>query len=176
MTGDMDRNDAGLWRRWRDGTETAENAVAEPDAMSLAAYAENRLGRDGIDPGFDSEISEIEAWLADRPEALDDLIEARVSADMGTLAAPSDITNRAMALIVGSQSGVVILRPRSRVRTALAWSSVAASLVAATIVGFAVGMDDWLSLIGGSQAQAYDQDLTGPSTPLLGGSEEDGAT
>jgi len=172
MSDGLNRNDAALWRRWRDGADSAGDAVAEPDALLLAAYAENRLGRAGVDPEFDNEISMIEAWLLRGSGAFDDILEARQATAEPAGPVSSAVLDRAMALIADPQPGVVILRPRrSRIRVAM----VAASLVAASLVGFAVGMDDWLSLVGASQTQAYDQELLGPSTPLLGG-EEDSAT
>lgn len=171
MTQGLDRNDATLWRRWQDGSEAADQAVAEPDVLLLAAYAENRLGRAGTDPEFDSEISAIEAWLATYSDAVDDVLEARRSATAPAALAGAATLNCAMALIAAPQPGVVILRPRrGNVRVVV----VAASLLAASVVGFAIGMDDWLSLVGGSQAQASDQELLGPSSPLLG--DEDSAT
>ena len=61
------------------GRRTGSSGASEPnpDALPLAAYAENRLGRAGTDPETDSEISAIEAWLRDHSEAVADIVAAR---------------------------------------------------------------------------------------------------
>ena len=56
--GDEDRE---LWRRWRALGEVAP----APDAMTLAAYAEQRLG--------ESEAASVEDWLATNPTAWSEL-------------------------------------------------------------------------------------------------------
>ncbi len=81
MSGGNEFNEAALWRRWRDGQAEAGKAAAEPDALILAAYAEHRLGRRGTDPETDPAIAAVEAWLVDNPDALDDILAARSTAD-----------------------------------------------------------------------------------------------
>lgn len=55
---------------WRDARSMLA-APPEPDAMSLAAYAERRSGR--------TEIAAVEAWLAHNPERWDDIRAARAT-------------------------------------------------------------------------------------------------
>jgi hypothetical protein len=170
MSGGNEFNEAASWRRWRDSKAVAGDAAAEPDALTLAAYAENRLGRPGADPETDPVIAAVEAWLVDHPEALDDIVTARAGAED---AASDPLIARAQALIARPEGNVAVLRPRPAWRNAVAWSSVAASLVAAVLIGFQLGNDDVVDLTDTSQNPAVEQVLIGSPGVILAGDDED---
>ena len=149
----VETQDRRLWQRWRSLGETSR--AAEPDALLLAAYAEGRLS--------EGEGEAVEAWLTAMPEALGDLIAAR-GADRPR---PVDerILARASALVSGAAApaGAEILpfRPRAsqrlpQWRTALAWSSIAASLLCASLIGFSMGSDAYANLSGTQAADTAD--------------------
>jgi hypothetical protein len=142
--------DRQLWQRWRALGETSR--TAEPDALSIAAYAEGRLS--------ESEAEPIEAWLAASPEAVDDIVAARAYEQRPPRVAFEHVLAHACELIPGTASTpavaetatATILPFRRRLapqwRTALAWSSVAASLVCASMVGFSMGSAAYTNLSG----------------------------
>src|SRR5215471_15573237 len=83
---------------------------------------------------------EVEAWLALHPEAIEDVLAAADSkADV--LAAVSE--------------------------AAVARVGVAASLLVASLVGFALGTDAYTSLINGDQSTALSQDLFDPPSGVF---------
>jgi negative regulator of sigma E activity len=140
----------------------------------VAAYAESRLGTAGGDPETDPAIIAVEAWLAHRPEALDDLVAARQT---DTAAAASEaVIARAQALIVPRAANIVPFRaPRPAWRSAVTWTGIAASLMAASLVGFTIGADEWLNLSDSGQNPVLEQALNGPpATILTTGDEEEG--
>lgn len=168
-------NQAALWRRWRDGKAEAGDAAAEPDALILAAYAENRLGRPGIDPEADPAIAAVEAWLAENPAALDDIAAAQSEAaqsEADNLASDALIA-RAQALIAQPGGNVMALRPRRAWRSAMAWSSIAASLVVAILIGFQLGNDNVVDLTDTSQNPAVEQVLIGSPGVILAADDEE---
>lgn len=173
MSGGKEFTEAALWRRWRDGADAAGETAAEPDALALAAYAEHRLGRPGADPEADPAIAAVEAWLAGDPARWDDIVAARLLADP-----PADavLIARAQALIARPEGNVVTLsRPFRDWRNTVAWSSVAASLIAAVLIGFSLGNNGVVELSGFGQTQAQDQPLIGaPSAFLATDDEESG--
>lgn len=149
--------DRALWRRWQ---ASEMKKTCTPDALALAAYAEGHLG--------EAEAGTVEDWLAAHPEILADIQTARALAPL-----PSDGTYevavaRACALVADDDTApetgnVVPFRRVARSwRDALAWSSVAASLVAASLVGFSMGSDASQSLW-----HAQTQVTTGASADLL---------
>src|SRR5258708_17059218 len=72
MAGPRDRTDeAALWRRWRSASALVDAGV-EPDALLLAAYAEDRLPDEAADA--------IENWLAVHPDMVSDVLAARRTA------------------------------------------------------------------------------------------------
>jgi len=176
MSGGNEFTEAAIWRRWRDGQAEAGRTAAEPDALTLAAYAAGRL-RLG-DPETDPALAAIEAWLAEHPDSLDDIVAARAARDDGIFddAAAATIA-RAQSLIVQPQANIVPLR-RAGWRGAVAWSGIAASLIAASLVGFSIGTDDGLATGGSSQGQVQllEQALIGPSAPILTADDEDSGT
>lgn len=172
MSGGNEFNDAALWRRWRESQAGAGEAAAEPDTLTLAAYAENRLGRPGIDPETDAAIAAVEAWLVDRPEVLDDVVAARSASEV---AAEVALVVRAQTLVAKTEGNVVSLRPARRDwRHAVAWSGIAASMILAVLIGFQLGNEDAFDLDSG-QTTVADQALIGsPGTILTTDDEETG--
>lgn len=172
MSGGNEFTEAALWRRWRDGAEAAGEAAAEPDALALAAYAERRLGRPGADPEADPAVVAIEAWLAAHPDRFEDIVAARNLADP-----PADavLVGRAQALIARPEGKVVTLaRPRRNWRDAVAWSSIAASLIAAVLIGFSLGDNGVVELSGFGTSQVQEQPLIGAQGTLLATDDEAG--
>jgi hypothetical protein len=171
MSGGNEFHEAALWRRWRDAQAGAGEAAAEPDALTLAAYAEDRLGRPGSDPEIDPAIAAVEAWLLDRPEALDDLVAARAAQESDADAA---LIARSQSLIARPSGNVVALRPaRPAWQNAMAWSGIAASLVAAVLIGFSFGTDEAVDLSDAAQTPVLEQALTGPASIILAPDDED---
>ena len=153
MVGMGDRDEKALWRRW---AVRGSAAIPAPDALGLAAYAEGRLSEAAAEP--------IEQWLAAHPAALDDIFAdiaaARAAADSAMPAADAAVIAAACALVPGAVGNVVPLRrPMPAWRNALAWSSVAASLLAASLVGFAMGSDAYEHLSSTQSAEASSTDM-----------------
>ena len=158
----VEARDRRLWQRWR--ALGADSRAAEPDAMLLAAYAEGRLS--------EGEAEAVEAWLAVTPEALGDVVAARSPGQPQ----PVDLRmiEKAGALVAGAAAPaagakIVPFRPRSlrllpQWRTALTWSSIAASLLCASLVGFSMGSEAYASLSG---TQAADTTVEGLGAPSL---------
>jgi ferric-dicitrate binding protein FerR (iron transport regulator) len=115
---------AALWARYRAGLAP----VAAPDALLLAAYAENRLG--------EAETARVESWLARHPEHIAGLLAARAAAMQAALplGRPEEI-RAARALVQPSRGGT----PRQLLR-GIAWSSVAAGLLIACLIGYEAGV------------------------------------
>jgi hypothetical protein len=181
MSGGINQGDAALWRRWQLAAagETAAGATplaAEPEASILAAYAEYRLPGFEGDAEADATLRAVEAWLSSNPDTLGDVLAARgVMAETETVSAAA--IDRAMRLVVDAEDGAISLSPRrGGWRRSVAWGGIAAGLVAASIVGFSVGLDDVLSLASAGKVQSMDQELLGPPGALLGGLNEDSAT
>lgn len=137
--------DRRLWQRWRALGE--KSRVAEPDALLLAAYAEGRLS--------EAQAEAVEAWLATTPDVLADVIAARANDRPRPVS--EHMLASASALVPGpaAPAGAEILpfQPRKpqlppRWRTALAWSSIAASLLCASLIGFSMGSDAYVNLSG----------------------------
>jgi anti-sigma factor RsiW len=155
--------DRRLWQRWQALGE--ESRVAEPDAMLLAAYAEGRLD--------ETEAETVEAWLAATPEAVSDVIAARSTYRRPPRAVYEHILGKASDLVPGAATpaGAEILpfRPRRshrlpQWRAALAWSSIAASLLCASLVGFSMGSDAYMNLAGASAGDSAASDGLGTTS------------
>lgn len=136
--GDGD-NDRGLWQRWR---HLAASEVPAPNALTLAAYAEGRLSEE--------EAESVENWLATYPEALTEVLAARAVPQSPEIA-PERLIEAASALVPEKlgENVVLLRRPAHGApqwRNAIAWSSVAASLIAASFVGFSLGSDAYQKL------------------------------
>lgn len=173
MAGSGDKAaDAALWRRWR-LEPRPETGGEEPDSLVLAAYAEGRLG--------EAEQEIIEAWLADHPEMLDDVLASRAAAETPLPAASERVTARATALVAApSQDGATVVpfqprRPQSRPawRTAAAWGGLAASLLLTSMVGFGIGDNAYLSLVRQPTAfESVAHELWDPPSALFDPVEE----
>jgi anti-sigma factor RsiW len=162
--------DRRLWRRWQALGEDSR-AVAEPDPLLLAAYAEGRLS--------EAEAEPVEAWLAATPDALSDIIAARTTYQRPPRMVFEHVLETASELVPGETlalvpegAGADILpfRPKKRSphlrpqwRTAIAWSSVAASLLCASLVGFSMGSDAYANLSGSQTAESVAPDGFGAS-------------
>ena len=172
MSGGSEFNEAAMWRRWRDGTAAEGKIAAEPDALSLAAYAENRLTRPGIDPEIDPATAAVEAWLADHPDALEDIAAARSASEDEGLASAALIA-RAAGLIAQPDANVVALRPARTWRDTVAWSGIAASLLAAILIGFQLGNAGIVDLSDNGQNPVVEQVLIGSPGTILSTDDED---
>ncbi|HVA14846.1 MAG TPA: hypothetical protein VNF99_16490 [Stellaceae bacterium] len=136
--------DRRLWQRWQ--ALGGASRAAEPDALSLAAYAEGRL--------TEAEAEAVETWLAAAPEALADIVAARAINQRPPRLVYRHVIANACNLVPGAAAP----RPSAKIvpfgrrmpqwRTALAWSSVAASLIGASMVGFSMGSDVYANLSG----------------------------
>jgi hypothetical protein len=172
MAGPGDRMDeAALWRRWRSASALVNAAGAEPDALLLAAYAENRLPEQAAEA--------VEDWLADHPETASDVLAARRVAHAETPAASPAVMARAASLVAAGEAQVVTFRrPPSRMaswRAAAMWSGMAASLVVTSLIGFTLGNSAYVSLVGGG-SPAFGQELFDPPTGLFNSLDEEPST
>ncbi len=154
--------DRRLWQRWQALGETSR--AAEPDALTLAAYAEGRLS--------EAEAAPVEAWLAAMPEALSDIVAAR-SADRHP---PQEVNERllrkACELVPGASAPasaeILPFRPRRLppLRAAIAWSGIAASILCTSLVGFSMGSDAYASLAGTPTVDSASVDALGTPPSL----------
>jgi hypothetical protein len=157
---------AALWRRWCEAAATAgEPTAAEPDALTLAAYAEDRLSAEGVEA--------VEDWLALNPQVAGDILAARRAETPASAAAPEAVIARAAALVGG---GAQILPFRAQTarpswRNAIAWGAMAASILIASLVGFAMGNNTYATLIDGSSV-SLSQELLDPPTGLFNADED----
>jgi hypothetical protein len=173
MPGGNEFNDAALWRRWREGDASPGEAAAEPDALILAAYAENRLGRPGIDPENDPAIAAVEAWFVDCPEALDDVVAAR-SPNAGP--AREALVARAQSLIAQPDEKVwplPLVSARPSWRSAATWSGIAASMVVAVLIGFQLSRYNIMDLPDSGQNPTVEQAAIGTPGTILATDDED---
>jgi hypothetical protein len=169
MAGPSDRTDeAALWRRWRSASALVNAAGAEPNALLLAAYAENRLAEEAAEA--------IENWLADHPETVSEVLAARAMQRAEIPVASPVVMARAMALVAAGNAQVLAFRrPAGRVaswRSAAMWSGMAASLVVTSLIGFTLGNSAYLSLVGVA-SPALGQELFDPPTGLFNSLDED---
>jgi hypothetical protein len=173
MPGGKEFGDAALWRRWREGQAASGEAAAEPDALVLAAYAENRLGRPGIDPEDDPAIAAVEAWFVDCPAALDDVVAARSSVAGSASAA---LVARAQSLIAQPDEKVwplPLVSARPSWRSAAAWSGIAASMIVAVLIGFQLGRYNIMDLPDSGQNPSIEQAVIGTPGTILATDDED---
>src|SRR6202035_829547 len=126
--------DRALWQR----SVTAETVEDETERfLDLAGFADGRL-----DPEERDRVAE---RLARDPEATADIAAARALASGGE-ALPAPIVERACALVAEPELGRVIpfpgLRLSSPTLTGIArWASLAAAVLVASWLGFALGTD-----------------------------------
>ncbi len=142
MSGPGDRaEELDFWRRWR----VTSAAAPSVDAVLLAAYAEGRLDEVAAEP--------VEAWLADHPEALADIVAARAAARASHGPVPEHRLAGALALVAAPARAAeivpfppaVVARRRSW-RDAAAWGAIAASLLATSMFGFEIGSSAYANL------------------------------
>lgn len=124
--------DRALFARWHAARDAAATAPALPDALTLAAYAEGRLG--------EAAAEAVEAALAADPELLDTLLALRAP----PRAAASAALIRSAQALVRAEPVVVpfpVRKPAAArpVRAWLAWGAVAASLLLVSVAGFNLG-------------------------------------
>src|SRR5260221_11302335 len=112
MAGPRDRTDeAALWRRWRSASALVDAGV-EPDALLLAAYAEDRLPDEAADA--------IENWLAVHPDMVSDVLAGRRTARTESPAPSPPVWGRASALVPAGERQVTrFRRPAGRRVTSL---------------------------------------------------------
>lgn len=156
--------DRRLWQRWQALRE--KSRVVEPNALLLAAYAEGRLS--------EAEAEPVEAWLAATPEALGDITDARSTYQHHPQDVYQRILGTACALVPGGAAAaasaeILPFRPRlprhlPQWRTALAWSSIAASLLCASLIGFSMGSDAYMNLAGTSTVDSAAADGLGTTS------------
>ena len=151
--------DRRLWRRWQALGE--EFRVTEPDALLLAAYAEGRLS--------EAEAEPVEAWLAATPDRLGDIVAARTTYQRPPRLVFEHVLEKATELVPGettpASAEILPFRPRlSQWRTAIAWSSLAASILCASLVGFSMGSDAYTNLSGTQAVDGSTIDSLGTSS------------
>lgn len=157
--------DQALWQRSRDA-EAAEDEVER--FLDLAAFAEGRL---------DAEDQERVAALLGRDgDAASDVAAARGLAAGPAPAVPDAVFGRACALVTAEAvpRGRVIAFPRRRLSAPdlqgfARWGSLAAAIVMAGWLGFALGADTSISLTrtGSPSDEGFFRELLDPSTGFL---------
>lgn len=166
MSDFIDRAEAtALWQRWR---RAADSAGAAPDPLLLAAYAEHRLD--------EAAAEAVEAWLALHPEALEDVVAAR-AVPAAIEPSPAALA-RAIALVSERDSKILPFRRKARGwRVAAAWGSMAASIMAVSLLGFELGGSVYAGLLGGSQAEpSFEQTLLDGPAALFSDLGEEGSS
>jgi hypothetical protein len=160
-----DASDRALWQR----SATAETVEGEGERfLDLAGFADGRL-----DPDERDRVAE---RLARDPDATADVAAARALATRGAApeAVPAPIIARACALMSEAERGRVLLFPRTRLSPPTLpgiarWASLAAAVLVASWLGFALGTD--VSVSFGQPDQASDdgflRDMLDPSTAFL---------
>ncbi|HEV2546357.1 MAG TPA: hypothetical protein VGU20_03395 [Stellaceae bacterium] len=166
MAGPMNSpEETALWQRWR--LLASAPAGEPPDALTLAAYAEGRLGP--------AEMEAVEDWLSVDAELAADVASAR-NATLGPLPeVDARVIAPAVALVPADDGRVVPSRRPStplRWQSVVRWSAMAASILLASFVGFALGNDTYVSLAG-YQPAIFGQELLDPPSGLLTGFDED---
>ena len=156
--------DQALWRRSRETDATAD----EPESfLDLAGFAEGRL-----DPEEAARIAEL---LAREPQAVADVAAARRLAADPLPATPEPVFKRAAALVDADAlvSGRVLAFPRRRwaspdLHRLAQWGSLAAAIVMAAWLGFALGADTSVSFSRAGQGDnGFLNELLNPSTGFL---------
>jgi len=160
-----DASDRALWQR----SATTETVEDEGERfLDLAGFADGRH-----DPDERDRVAE---RLARDPDATADVSAARALATGGAApeAVPAPIIARACALVSEPERGRVILFPRLRLSPPTLpgiarWASLAAAVLVASWLGFALGTD--VSVSFGQPDQASDdgflRDMLDPSTGFL---------
>jgi hypothetical protein len=166
MAGPMNSPDeAALWQRWR--LLASAPGGEPPDALMLAAYAEGRLGP--------AEMEAVEDWLSDAADLAADVTIARRAALEPLPPSDASMVARATALVTAERGRVVPLRRTEASpgwQGVVRWGAMAASVLVASIVGFTLGNDTYVSLAGHQPAISA-QELLDPPSGLFTGLDED---
>ena len=157
--------DRALWQR----SVTAETVEDEAERfLDLAGFADGRLDAD--------ERDRIADRLAQDPEVGADVMAARALASNGGTSEtlPAHLVDRACALVDEPERGQIILFPGLRLSSPTLpgiarWASLAAAVMVASWLGFALGTD--FSVYFGQTYQASDdgflRDMLDPPTAFL---------
>lgn len=155
--------ETALWQRWR--LLARAPAGEPPDALMLAAYAEGRLGP--------TEMEAVEEWLCADADLAADIAIARSAMVGASPAVEESVVAHAAALVPAEDGRVVVLRrPSTGWPGVVRWSAMAASILLASVVGFALGNDTYVSLAG-YQPAVFGQELLDPPSGLFSGFDED---
>ena len=137
--------EAALWRRFRALERESGMKVKDlGDPLTLAAYAEGRLGTKAVEA--------VETFLAAKPEIIGDILAARAAVQATAPAASEAMITRAAALVASRAAPTIDPRvvpfrhapvQRSEWRVTLSRLAIAASLVITGLVGFALGSDTY---------------------------------
>lgn len=144
--GDDNRaEEAALWRRFRALERKSGLKVRElGDPLTLAAYAEGRLGTKAAEA--------VEGFLAAKPEIIGDILAARAAVQASAPVASEAMIARAADLVApraakAFERRVVPFRPAPAQtagwRVTVSRFAIAASLVVTGLVGFALGSDTY---------------------------------
>ena len=154
--------DRALWRRSRETDATGDEAGR---FLDLAAFAEDRL-----DAEDEARVAEL---LTRDPVAAADTDVARALAAESLPATPDDVFERASALVAADAGGQVVRFPQRRwaapgLQRLAQWGSLAAAVVMAAWLGFALGADTSMSFTRASQSDnGFLNELLNPSTGFL---------
>lgn len=157
---------SALWRLWCSAARSNGAAGAAPEALTLAAYAEGRLPPEAADA--------VEDWLALNPATAADVLAARRAVTAAVPAADEAVIGRAAGLI-GDQTKVLSFhRPAApaRWRRTAAWGAMAASILLASLAGFATGSSTYARLEG-ETVPSVSQQLLDPPIGLFDSGGED---
>ena len=159
-------SEAAVWRRSR--TTDAADDEAER-FLDLAGFVDGQL-----DPDEHERVADL---LARDPAAAADVTAAReVAVAFGNAAAPpGSVVDRAVSLVGPPERRGVVLRfaPRSaappQLRRIAGWASLAAAMVIASWLGFALGVDTSVSLaqVGQAGDDGFLRELLDPSAGFL---------
>jgi anti-sigma factor RsiW len=157
--------DRVLWQRSRE-TVAAEDEAAR--FLDLAAFADGRL---------DAEESErVGELLARDPAVASDVAAARALAAESLPPLPDGVFERASGMVGGGDSpgGQIIAFPQRRrgatnLQGLARWGSLAAAIVMAGWLGFALGSDTSIALtrVGPQNEDGFLRELLDPSTGFL---------
>ena len=156
--------DRALWRRSRDTDATEDEAER---CLDLAGFADGRIDAE--------EAARIGEWLARDPVAASDIDAARRFAAEPLPPTPETVSARAAALVEAdaSPSGRIMAFPLWRrsapdLHQLAQWGSLAAAIVMAAWLGFALGADTSMSLTRAGQGDnSFLNELLNPSTGFL---------
>ena len=151
--------EAALWQRFRTLEQESRMKVKDlGDPLTLAAYAEGRLGTKAVEA--------IETFLAAKPEIIGDILAARAAVQATAPVASEAVIARAAALVASRAAPALDARvvpfrhaqvQRSEWRVTLSRLAIAASLVVTGLVGFALGSDTYGNFAQArAESSAYD--------------------